>query len=259
LAIALGANLLYLVAVTFTTMTYAQSTITTTIIGVLFKNGFWTQLTNFIQTMNYRISVIILARYWGKNAVGYFGACLQLAEAIWIIGKSLAMVQYAKLVSTTDENYQVKFTMLFSRICLLFTVLASVVLLLIPESWMLKVLGNDLKGIILYLYVLIPGIICFSIVPVLSSFYSARGKFHVNTIASAVSLLFISVSAYVLIPDYSVWGAAVVYSSGLAFLMIFYVVLLTARYKVGLVDFIPYKNDLQQIKTIINDYRKKKP
>ncbi|MFI5203269.1 MAG: lipopolysaccharide biosynthesis protein [Flavobacteriales bacterium] len=258
LAIALAVNLTFLVFTTWKAMNYSMLRVKAEVFNLLFVSGFMAQLTNFIQTLNYRVSVYFLFRYWGKNAVGYFGACLQLAEAIWIIGKSLALIQYARLVSSKDKQYQVRFTLLFSKVCLLFTLLASGCILVLPEHFMVYVLGPEFAGVKYYLLLLIPGILCFSLVLVLAGFYSAQGRFYVNTIGSALSLMIIAISGYMVIPENGITGASIVYSTGLAALMVFYLFIFTIYNRVSLLQFFPNRADFKQVKSIIRDYKVKK-
>lgn len=258
LAVALGVNLIFLFAATWKSMNYFSLTIRTEVFNLLFASGFMAQLTNFIQTLNYRVSIYILFKYWGKTAVGYFGACLQLAEAVWIIGKSLALIQYSRLVSVTDAAQRIKFTLLFVKISLLFTLFASGCLIVFPENVMVDVLGKDFIGAKYYLLLLLPGIICFSVVLVIAAFYSAQGKFYMNTLGSSVSLIIIVISGYLFIPDNGIVAASIVYSTGLACLMVFYLVVFVASNRISIFHFFPNRADFQQFRTVIREYRLKK-
>ena len=71
----------------------------------LFKYGFLNQTGHFVQFFNLRLSYYLLDKYISVGRVGVFSNALSLAEAIWIISNSIALVQYARIANADDRAY----------------------------------------------------------------------------------------------------------------------------------------------------------
>ncbi len=226
------------------------------IASILFSLGFWVQINNFIQTLNYRICLVFLDMYWGKKIVGYFSAALQLAEAIWIIAKSLATVQYAKIAATKSKEFAVDLTLLLSKISFFVSLFASILLLIIPKSALGYFLGKDFSNLNEILIYLMPGILLFSISLIYCHYFSGRGKFYFNTIGSLISLLIILYLAPVYLPHYGAIGAAAINSAGLLGMLLFNVSILLFVDKINPMRLIPTPNDFKRGFAIIKDYLK---
>lgn len=65
--------------------------------------GFAIQIANFAQLLNYRLSYYIIEFCSGRKALGVFDLGTKLSEAVWILPKSMATVQYAR-ISNSKEN-----------------------------------------------------------------------------------------------------------------------------------------------------------
>ena len=91
----------------------------------LFKYGFLNQTGHFVQFFNLRLSYYLLDNYIGRGQVGVFSRSVSLAEAIWIISNSIALVQYARIANTDDREYSQKLTLDLSKICLLISAVAA--------------------------------------------------------------------------------------------------------------------------------------
>ncbi|HYG49349.1 MAG TPA: hypothetical protein VD905_00525, partial [Flavobacteriales bacterium] len=158
---------------------------------IIFNYGFWVQVNNFVQIMNYRLGLLLLDIYWGKRVTGYFSAAIQLAEAIWIIAKSLATVQYAKIASNKSKEFAVDLTMLMSKASFIFSLAAAIILIAIPESAIGYLLGKDFSHVKQTMIYLMPGILFFSISLIYCHYFSGLGKFFYNSAGSVISLIII--------------------------------------------------------------------
>lgn len=103
--------------------------------------GFWVQLANLAQLLNYRLSYYLIEFYVGRKPLGVFDLGTKLSEAIWVFPKSLCLVQYARLSNNEDELYAKKLTLSFAKIATLFTLLVVILLLLFPPSFFTFIFG----------------------------------------------------------------------------------------------------------------------
>ena len=193
----------------------------------LFKYGFLNQTGHFVQFFNLRLSYYLLDNYIGRGQVGVFSRSVSLAEAIWIISNSIALVQYARIANADDREYSQKLTLDLSKICLLISAVAVVVLCLLPPQFYVFVFGKDFGEMAGLIRILAPGILLYCIFLILGHYYSGIGRYQMNTFAALCGLVVTFVCGFTLIPRYGVTGAAITsavsYAVNAVFLFVFFV------------------------------------
>ena len=193
----------------------------------LFKYGFLNQTGHFVQFFNLRLSYYLLDTYIGRGEVGVFSRSLSLAEAIWIISNSIALVQYARIANADDRAYAQKLTLDLSKICLLISAVGVAVLCLLPAEFYVFVFGKDFGEMAHLIRILAPGILFYCIFLILGHYYSGIGRYQMNTFAALCGLVVTFVFGFTLIPKYGVTGAAITstvsYAVNAVFLFVFFV------------------------------------
>lgn len=192
----------------------------------LFKYGFLNQTGHFVQFFNLRLSYYLLNAFMDEGRVGIFSNSVSLAESIWIISSSIALVQYARIANTSDRAYAQRLTLNLCKICLLVSAVAVIALSLLPASVYLFVFGSDFGEMAAVIRILAPGILCYCIFLILGHYYSGIGRYQMNTFASLCGLVVTFVMGFTLIPKYDITGAAltsvVSYSANAIFLLFFF-------------------------------------
>ena len=211
----------------------------------MFKYGFLNQTGHFVQFFNLRLSYYLLDTYIGRGEVGVFSRSLSLAEAIWIISNSIALVQYARIANANDRAYAQKLTLDLSKICLLISAAAIVMLCLLPAEFYVFVFGKDFGEMAYLIRILAPGVLFYCIFLILGHYYSGIGRYQMNTFAALCGLVATFVCGFTLIPRYGVTGAAITsamsYTMNAIFLFVFF--LKESRFKGK--DFILRKSEIQ--------------
>ena len=211
----------------------------------LFKYGFLNQTGHFVQFFNLRLSYYLLDSYIGRGQVGVFSRSVSLAEAIWIISNSIALVQYAHIANANDRAYSQKLTLDLSKICLVISALAVIVLALLPPQVYTFVFGPEFGEMAGIIRILAPGVLFYCIFLILGHYYSGIGRYQMNTFAALCGLAATCVLGFTLIPQYDVTGAAITsavsYTVNAIFLFVFF--LKESRFKGK--DFILRKNEVQ--------------
>ena len=211
----------------------------------LFKYGFLNQTGHFVQFFNLRLSYYLLDRFIDTGRVGVFSNAVSLAESIWIISNSIALVQYARIANADDRQYAQKLTLDLSKICLLVSALAIVVLCLLPPQVYVFVFGSGFSEMTSLIRILAPGILLYCIFLILGHYYSGIGRYHMNTFAALCGLVATCVLGFTLIPRYDVTGAAITsavsYTMNAVFLFVFF--LKESHFKGK--DFILRKSEVQ--------------
>lgn len=196
------------------------------ILNEAFRFGGYLQAASFMQLFNYRLSYYIIEKYFDRATLGVFSIGVQISESVWIISKSIAMVQYSRIANSHDVVYSRDLTMAFIRITTLLTLAMLGVLLLLPSSFFVLIFHSDFSNLHEVILSLSTGILAVAISLMLSHYFSGSGKPWHNTVSSGIGLVFTLILGFTLIPSLGVTGAgitaSVAYTAGMLYqLMVF--------------------------------------
>lgn len=179
------------------------------ILKELFRYGTVMQLGNIFQFFNYRLSYYFIEFFLGRAALGVYSVGVQLSESIWLISRSIHMVQYTRIANEKDIPYATRLTISLAKISFLISLLCLVLLFVLLFAFFSVVFSpafNDVKVVMLTLSL---GILIFSVSIIISPFFSGIGKPHHNTISAAIGLVFTLLCGLVLIPLMGIKGAGI--------------------------------------------------
>lgn len=175
-----------------------------------FKYGFQNELSNFFHYLSVRVSYYFIVYYLSETALGIFSVGVAISESIWTIARSIAMVQYSKIIregNTQNARKGVVTTSLFS---ILFSFVCVVIVLLLPASVFGYIFGSkefsEVKQIILLMS---PGILFIAFSTIYGHYFAAIGKMNIlilKSVAGAIVMLILSV---ILIPCWEIIGACI--------------------------------------------------
>ncbi|OFY49602.1 MAG: hypothetical protein A2Y87_08185 [Bacteroidetes bacterium RBG_13_46_8] len=171
--------------------------------------GFYNQMAAFIQILNLRLSYYILDSYFGKDDVGIYSNAVSIAESIWLITRSIAIVQHARIVNSRDNAWSVSLTSRLNRYNLAVSLALLVIMVCIPGSWYQFLFGDEFTDINRIIWTLSPGILFFGIFLILGYYFSSTGRPHVNTVANLAGIAVTLVMGFTLIPSYKTYGAGI--------------------------------------------------
>jgi O-antigen/teichoic acid export membrane protein len=165
--------------------------------------------------VNYRFDVFLVSYFLGATQTGLYTAAVSIAEMAWLLPKAIANILFPTISSLESEKAN-DLTTRANRIQLwlmgvVFIIFSPLLFIIIPF-----VLGQEFAASALTCMLLLPGILGFSIVRVLYSDVSGRGKPELGTLSVAFSVLLTLILDLFLIPRYGINGAAV--ASSLAYL-----------------------------------------
>ncbi|MCO5266364.1 MAG: polysaccharide biosynthesis C-terminal domain-containing protein [Lentimicrobium sp.] len=178
-----------------------------------FRFGGYLQAASFMQLFNYRLSYYIIEKYFDRATLGVFSIGVQISESVWIISKSIAMVQYARIANSTDEAYAHRLTSDFIKITGLITVAILAVLLVLPAQFFVLIFKAGFSNVTEAILSLSPGILAVALSLMLSHYFSGSGKPWHNTISSGIGLVFTVGLGFTLIPVYGISGAGLTASA----------------------------------------------
>jgi O-antigen/teichoic acid export membrane protein len=173
----------------------------------LFYFGFQNQLAHIFQLLSFRISYFVIEHYNGKEAVGIYSNGISIAEAIWMITSSICLYQYSKISNSTDKEYSMRLTEKLTKVALFISFLVICVVAIIPTNFYTWVFGKEfyeLKSIIL---LLLPGVWIYNYYLIIGHYFSGRGKFLSNALATFIGLVFTFLLIFSLVPKFGVQGS----------------------------------------------------
>ena len=219
------------------------------------RYGFQVQLASILQLLNYRLSYYLIGNWHGKAAIGKFDAGVKLSEGMWLVGKSLSMVQFARIVNAQDLEYSRQLTLRFLKATLLITLVLLTVLLMLPGSLFIFIFGKEFGETRNIIFSLAPGIIALSSSIILSSFFSGNGKPQVNTIASGIGLAVLLLSGFLMIPPMGIIGAGLATSAAYISIAAYQWVNFSGGHKLRLRDLIPGREDAAFFREELRKFR----
>ncbi len=172
------------------------------------RYGFPVQMGNVAQLLNYRLSLYLLEIFTAPGLalarIGIYSAVLQVSESLLQFARSVAVVQYSEVSNIDDKEAGLQLI----KLNYVVTSVGSLMLLLLPNKAYIAFLGGDFFEIKAHLYFLVPGMVALSVSSGISHYFSGVGLHRLNTVASAVGLIFTAVVGIPAIAFFGSYGAA---------------------------------------------------
>lgn len=166
------------------------------------------QLGNIMQFFNYRLSYYFIEFFLKRASVGIYSVAVQLSESIWLIAKSIHMVQYTRIANEKDKEYSTRLTLNLVKISFILTFISLILIMLLLHVFFALVFKPGFSQVPQIMYILSAGILTFSVSIMLSPYFSGLGKPIHNTVSAAIGLFFTLILSFILIPELKLPGAA---------------------------------------------------
>ncbi|SDB81060.1 Membrane protein involved in the export of O-antigen and teichoic acid [Pelagirhabdus alkalitolerans] len=175
----------------------------------MFKKGIAFALALFILQLNYKIDIVILENMVSASEVGIYSVGAHLAELIWQLPAAISVVLFARSAnSKTDGEASLRSARLLrlSLVSLLFVVM---IFGLASNFFVTFIYGIEYQQSAQVINLLLPGVLMIVISKILHPSLAARG-YPLYGLAVFIAPLMINVVLnLILIPLYSVNGAAI--------------------------------------------------
>lgn len=169
--------------------------------------GWQIHLRELINFLSYRFDVFLVKGLLDSTAVGYYMVATNVAEMLWFLPDSVAIVLLPK-VSQMRSQQAPRFAPLVGRTVLLVVAGMGFMLFIFASPVVTLLYGAEFLPAVVLLRILSIGAVAFSFYKVLSSDLTGRGKALVATIPVAVSLILQIGLNLVLIPRWGIQGTA---------------------------------------------------
>ena len=218
------------------------------VMGEMFRYGFYNQVAHITQMLSFRVSYYFLDAYHGEAAVGIYSNGISLAESVWLIAKSISLVQYARISNTDDRKYSQRLTMQLAKASMLISIILLVPLLLLPSGFYSFIFGEGFSEVRLVIWALAIGVVIYNFSILLGHYFSGTGRYHINAIASSLGLI-VSLVLYVsLIPEHSIAGAGIATSISYLFTTIILLVFFIRDDTGNFLSSLSFKGDIESLR-----------
>jgi len=206
------------------------------------KYGVKSYLASGLEMLNYRADVFLIYAFLGPRPLGFYTIAVAVSEIIWFVSHSVAFPLFPRISSLGKEaskSLVVKTSRIVFWLSFLFTILlAGVVYWLIPILF-----GKSFIPSVKIVYFLLPGILLFSPVMTISTYFRGIGRPQVNTFVNLITL-FINITLNLfLIPRRGVIGAAIATAISYSLTYVIYLFLYKKETGISPVEFFLFRRE----------------
>lgn len=206
------------------------------------------QLGHILQFMSLRISYYVLDHTNGEAAVGVYSNGTSLAESLWLISNSIAMVQYAHIANSTDLDSSRSLTLRLMKLSLAACALALLPLLLLPSSAYVWLFGHEFAGVRSVIITLAPGVMMYNFALITGHYFSGIGKYHINSIANALGLAVTIGMSLLLLNRYSPAYAGIIASASYTVTSVFVIACFLKESRYSTMQLLPSRADVRELR-----------
>ncbi len=222
------------------------------------KYGFISQVANVLHIGNKRFSFWVLKAISGTSAVGIYGAGVQLTEGLRLIGQSISLVQFSAIASHDDADYSRQLTIRLMKLSVMVTLLALIVLLIIPTDVYILIFKKDFSDLKTIILALSPAVIALAANTIFSGYFAGIGKPKVSMQVNAAGMVVTLVAVWLLIPALGYTGAAITASLSYSTTVLIQYILFQRATQTTWREWIPDKTDFLAIKSMLRTALSKK-
>ncbi len=223
----------------------------------LVRYGILNQLAHIFQLFSFRMSYYFLESIYSEAEVGVYSNGTSIVESIWLISRSISLVQYARIANTEDRAYSQKLTISLTKAGMILSFVLLAILVLLPADFWVLIYGKGFEEVGLVIRSLAPGVLFFNLALIVGHYFSGTGQYHVNTISSFAGLVVSAILFYLMIPLYGISGAGFATSISYTLTSVVVMIYFMQQSKLGIKSFLPEKQDFRDFKRMIQDIRKK--
>jgi O-antigen/teichoic acid export membrane protein len=226
------------------------------VLGSLARLGFIYAIATVVMQLNYRVDIMLLQKLSVMKEVGYYSLGVAISDKLWQLPSAIGLVVMSRSANTTDEG---KLNLDVARLLRLtfLLVLAVSILIWLIIPWLLPlVFGEKFMPSVAIVRWMLPGILMFAIVRILSGRFAGKGEPFILICIFVPALLLNILLNFIWIPAYggvgAAWASNVSYSAGAIALLTIFSIRMHIPFREILryrsTDFTFLKNYIQRIK-----------
>ena len=156
---------------------------------IILKWGWWSQLSQVVNLLNYRMMYFFIERDFGLKDLGVFSNAMTVGDMLKISGHSLGQVQHNRIINSAkpaEKGNEIlgKYLALNS----VFYAMQTLVLIWLPVYFWTWLLGEDFVDLKNQIIMLLPGFVAMGVGTSFSFHFHALGKFKIVLAVNAIGL-----------------------------------------------------------------------
>src|SRR5579872_151726 len=180
---------------------------------IVIRDQFWfgakVSLNALISYLNFRIDIFIILALLGAKALGIYSIGIGFGELMWQLSRPISIAAYGKIASGTMHEAAI-LTAKCMRHAIWMVFIGAVVIYTVGPSLVTLVYGQQFAPAGLVVRFLLPGIIVYSAMPILSTFFTQQmGKPVVPLVFSALSMILCALVTFFTIRKIGIVGGAI--------------------------------------------------
>lgn len=173
------------------------------------KFGLLAHLCNVITFLNYRIDLYLVSYFLNSTATGKYSLSIMLAERLWLIAGAASMIIFPESAALSSNPKHLHTTVNKIAIIVFIITLAGAIIAAILSQYAIPFFfGYDYRDAVLPFIILLPGIVMWSYMSIISNSLAGLGRLKINITSSLISLIINVAGNIYAIPKYGINGAA---------------------------------------------------
>lgn len=166
-------------------------------------------LNSTVSYLNFRIDVFIIMVLLGQSALGVYSIGIGLGELLWQVSRPMATASFSRIARGT-ETQAAHATATCMRHSFALVLLGAVVIFFAAPPLIPLVYGPQFAQAGLVARVLLPGIVAYSMMPSLGTFFSQQlGRPRIPLMFSSASTVLCAVMTVIMLPHFGILGGAI--------------------------------------------------
>ncbi|RLJ34542.1 O-antigen/teichoic acid export membrane protein [Chryseobacterium sp. 7] len=167
----------------------------------MFEYGWKTQLSAFVQFLNYRLSFYFLEYFEGIASVGIFSIGVTFSEAIWTITRSIAVILYSDVVNSKSREESIEKTKESLKLTFILMIGFVLGIVIIPSQVYEIIFGKEFRDTKEIMLLLSPGIFAIAVSDMVGHCFSGMRELKILNVKSIVGLVVTVVFLLLPYPD----------------------------------------------------------
>jgi O-antigen/teichoic acid export membrane protein len=226
-------------------------------IGSLARLGIVYALAVVVMQLNYRVDLLLLQKLSTLKEVGYYSLGVAISDKLWQLPSAIGLVVMSRSANTLDEYKLNRDVARLLRLSFLLVLVTAIVLWLIIPVILPLLFGNRFIPSIPIVRWMLPGILMFVIVRILTGRFAGKGQ-PIILIGIFVPALILNILLNILwIPSHggigAAWASNVSYTAGAIILLVVY----SVKMQVSMKEIVQFrKSDFNFITIWINKIKR---
>ncbi|MEZ5046872.1 MAG: oligosaccharide flippase family protein [Chitinophagaceae bacterium] len=174
----------------------------------LFKFSTIAWLCNAFQFLSYKIDFWIISAYHGNADLGIYSVGVSLVQMLWLLPNAVTTVLYTYM-SGYNEKKSEELTVMISGVIFWIALLGGILFAALLYFLIPIIYGVEFKNAVWVVFLTMPGVILMAYPIILSTFFASKGKIIYNLYSTLICFIVIILFDFILIPTYSMYGAAI--------------------------------------------------